>query len=145
MTPHAAEMARLIGMSVKDVNANRLAFAVKYAQKWGVVLLLKGSPTIVALPNGAAYLINSGTSAMATGGSGDVLTGVLAAMIAQGLDTDAAAICGAYLHGLAGTLATQGTQGLAAGEIAQFIPEAWQEIFENDTEDLFINHAIKKV
>lgn len=145
LTPHAAEMARLIGMSVKDVNANRLALAVKYAQKWGVVLLLKGSPTIVALPNGAAYLINSGTSAMATGGSGDVLTGVLAAMIAQGLDTDVAAICGAYLHGLAGTLATQGTQGLAAGEIAQFIPEAWQEIFENDTEDLFINHAIKKV
>lgn len=145
LTPHAGEFARLTGMDVEDVNNNRLALAVKYAQKWNVVLLLKGSPTIVALPNGAAYLIDSGSSSMATGGSGDVLTGVIAGLVAQGLDVDTAAICGAYLHGLAGTMATDGMPGLAAGEIALNIPNAWQKVYEDDIEDMYINHAIHVV
>lgn len=145
LTPHAGEFSRLTGLSVKEINANRLELAIKYAKKWSVVLLLKGAPTIVAMPNGAGYLVNSGSSSMATGGSGDVLTGVIAGLIAQGLDTETAAICGAYLHGLAGTMATAGNPGLAAGEIAMNIPNAWQEVFENDTEDMFTNRAVCRV
>lgn len=145
LTPHAGEFSRLTGLEIEDINSNRLSLAVKYAKKWNVILLLKGAPTIVALPSGAAYLVNSGTSAMATGGSGDVLTGVIAGLVAQGLELDAAAICGAYLHGLAGTLATNGTPGLAAGEIAQNLPFAWQEVYADEEENKFNNYAIKTI
>lgn len=145
LTPHAGEFSRLTGLDVENINADRLALAIKYAKKWNVVLLLKGAPTIVALPSGVAYLVNSGTSAMATGGSGDVLTGVIAGLVAQGLEPDTAAICGAYLHGVAGTLATSGAPGLAAGEIAQNLPFAWQEVYADDEENKFNNYAIKTI
>ena len=145
LTPHAGEFSRLTGLAVEEINSNRLALAKEYANKWNVVLVLKGAPTIVALPNGAVYLVDSGSSAMATGGSGDVLTGVIAGLMAQGLDADAAAICGTYLHGLAGTLATEGAPGLAAGEIADNLFRAWQHVYKDRDEEVVHNGAIERV
>lgn len=146
LTPHAGEFSRLLGLSVEEVNSNRLALAMKYAKMWNVVLVLKGAPTIVALPSGVTYLVDSGTSAMATGGSGDVLTGVIAGLMAQGLDADAAAVCGTYLHGLAGRMATEGVPGLAAGEITDNLFRAWQAVEEDDEEEEVIaNGAIRRV
>ncbi len=86
--------------------------------------MLKGVPTVVALPDGTVYLNTTGTPAMATGGSGDVLTGLIAALIGQGLTVADAAVAGVYLHGMAGELAAGGSVGMAASELLQMLPEA---------------------
>ena len=117
LTPHAGEMARLTGLAVEEINKNKIAVATKYAQEWQAVVVLKGAPTVVACPDGSVYVNSTGTSALATGGSGDVLTGIIAGLGAQGVSLAEAAICGVYLHGLAGGLACDSV-GLAAGEIS---------------------------
>ena len=86
--------------------------------------MLKGVPTVVALPDGTVYLNTTGTPAMATGGSGDVLTGLIAALIGQGLTVADAAVAGVYLHGMAGELAAGGSVGMAASELLLKLPEA---------------------
>ena len=86
--------------------------------------MLKGVPTVVALPDGTVYLNTTGTPAMATGGSGDVLTGLIAALIGQGLTVADAAVTGVYLHGRAGELAAGGSVGIAASELLLKLPEA---------------------
>lgn len=123
LTPHPGEMARLTGLAAEDIDRNRLAVAAKYAQEWGAVLVLKGAPTVIGCPDGTVYVNSTGSSALATGGSGDVLTGIIAALAAQGVTLQEAAICGVYLHGLAGKLAC-GDVGLAAGEIAAHLGAA---------------------
>ncbi|MGE5417408.1 MAG: NAD(P)H-hydrate dehydratase [Acidobacteriota bacterium] len=125
LTPHPGEMARLLKISVEEVQANRLEVARKAAQDWGVTVVLKGSRTIVAKPNGDIYLNITGNPGMATGGSGDVLTGMIAGLIAQGMRPDTAAYVGAYLHGRAGDIAKtrSGERALIAGEIVRSIPE----------------------
>ena len=145
LTPHAGEFSRLTGLDTEEINANRLALAIKYAKKWRVTLVLKGAPTIVALENGAIYLVASGSNALATGGAGDVLTGIIAGLIAQGLDAESAAIVGTYLHGLAGSIATDGAVGLAAGEIAQNLPLALKQISKDKTGTFIQNVAIQQV
>jgi len=145
LTPHAGEFSRLTGVDVEEINSNRLALAEKYAKRWNVVLVLKGAPTLVAMPSGSVYLVDSGSSSMATGGSGDVLTGIIAGLMAQGLDAEGAAIAGCYLHGLAGTMATNGVPGLAAGEIAENFPGAYESICEAETEDGIVNSGIRVV
>ena len=143
LTPHAGEMARLVGLTAEEVNAQRLALVQRYAQQWHVILLLKGAPTLIALPSGVVYVIDTGCSAMATGGSGDVLTGIIAALAAQGLEPEQAAVCGAYLHGLAGSMATGGTPGLAAGEIADNLYKAWQAVYEDRKQVEIVNRGIQ--
>jgi NAD(P)H-hydrate epimerase len=104
-TPHPGEMARLLGASAADVQANRLEFAVNLASTHRLYVVLKGNRTIVATPEGAAYINLTGNPGMATGGTGDVLTGAIAGWLAQLMDAAVACQLGVYLHGLAGDLA----------------------------------------
>ena len=131
LTPHAGEMARLTGLAVEEINKNRIDIAQKYAQAWQAVLVLKGAPTVVACPDGTVYVNSTGTKALATGGSGDVLTGIIAGLAAQGVSLAEAAVCGVYLHGLAGSLACDDV-GLAAGEIASQLSAAKRIIAKDD-------------
>ncbi len=132
LTPHAGEMARLLEISAEEVNADRINLAQKAAVVWNAVVVLKGAQTVIACPNGSVYVNTTGCNAMATGGSGDVLTGIIAALAAQGISMEEAALCGVYLHGLAGELATERSIGLAAGEISLALPQARQlvELYE---------------
>lgn len=124
LTPHPGEMARLTGLSVAEIEADRVEVAREYAEKWQSVVVLKGVPTVVALPGGESYLNVNGNPSMATGGSGDVLTGLIAALAAQGMEAADAAVAGVYLHGLAGDLAAEGRTGISAGQLLEAIPRA---------------------
>ncbi|HEY8497428.1 MAG TPA: NAD(P)H-hydrate dehydratase [Limnochordales bacterium] len=126
LTPHPGEMARLCAATVKDVLANPLAIARDRARAWGAVVVLKGSPTIVAAPDGRAYINSTGSSALGTGGTGDVLAGAIGGLLAQGADPLAAAVAGVYVHGLAGDLAAaaRGPAGIVAGDVADSLPQA---------------------
>ena len=100
LTPHPGEMARLSGLSVLDIQADRMGVARRFAQAWNVVLVLKGSPTVVAAPDGQCFLNSTGDHGLATGGTGDVLAGMIGSLLAQGLEALPAALLGVYLHGL---------------------------------------------
>ncbi|MEE2718079.1 MAG: NAD(P)H-hydrate dehydratase [SAR324 cluster bacterium] len=101
ITPHPKELSRLCGESVAEIQASRIATARRWAQEWKVVLVLKGSRTVVAAPDGAVLLNPTGNAGLATAGSGDVLSGMLGGLLAQGHSPLAAALVGVYLHGLA--------------------------------------------
>jgi len=108
LTPHPGEMARLTGKTVKAVEADRIGAARAFAKKHGVTLVLKGWRTLVAHPDGRIAVNTSGNAAMAKGGSGDILTGIIAAMLAQYPEHTAEAVEAAvYLHGLAGDFAAR--------------------------------------
>jgi hydroxyethylthiazole kinase-like uncharacterized protein yjeF len=126
LTPHPGEMARLIGKTISDVQSDRINIAIDFAKEYGVILVLKGVPTVIAEPNGEAYLNATGNPGMASGGTGDVLTGTIAGFLAQGLDAKSSAILGVYIHGLAGDLASidKGEAGLIAGDLIGFLPKA---------------------
>ena len=125
LTPHPGEMARLLGISVKRVQNNRKEIAKKFARDYNVTVVLKGYNTVVADKRNI-YINRTGNPGMATAGSGDVLTGMIAACLGQGLSAFAAAKCAVYLHGLAGDLAAkEKTQiSLIASDIIDKIPEA---------------------
>ncbi|MFA5389412.1 MAG: NAD(P)H-hydrate dehydratase [Candidatus Omnitrophota bacterium] len=126
ITPHPGEMARLLGRSVEYVKNNRLIVAKKFSRDYNAVVVLKGSGTVVAEPGGKYYVNTTGNPGMATAGSGDVLAGVIAGFLGQGLDVFDAAKLGVYAHGIAGDLAAEdkGEIGLIAGDILQNIPYA---------------------
>lgn len=132
LTPHPGEMARLTGLSIGEIDRERVAVAGKYAMIWNAVVVLKGAPTVIGLPGGQVFVNTTGCNAMATGGSGDVLTGIIAAYIASGMDVASAALAGVYLHGLAGEIASGNEIGLAAGEIANTLPLARKQLYENE-------------
>jgi ADP-dependent NAD(P)H-hydrate dehydratase len=129
LTPHPGEFARLLGCSVQDVLANRESLAVDFARRTGVVLLLKGSGTLVTETQ-KLYRNTTGNPGMATGGSGDVLTGVIAALIGQGLAAFDAAVLGAWVHGRAGDIAVGklGQVGLTSADLSDYLPVAFREI-----------------
>ena len=127
LTPHAGEMARLTGLSAEEINRNKINIARQYAMEWQAVVVLKGAPTVVACPDGTVYVNSTGTKALATGGSGDVLTGIIAGLAAQGISLAEAAICGVYLHGLAGSMACEDV-GLAADEISDYLSDARETV-----------------
>ena len=102
LTPHPGEMARLLGCTVEEVQSNRVELAREYAEKHQVVLVLKGHKTVIAAPDHSVMINMTGNPGMACAGSGDVLTGMIASFMAQGMDPFHAAMCGVYLHGLAG-------------------------------------------
>ncbi len=113
LTPHPGEMGRLVGMTVKEVEADRVGLARRFATSHGVTLVLKGWRTLVAHPDGRVAVNTTGNPGMAKGGSGDILTGVVAAMVAQFPDRVAEAVEAAvYLHGLAADLAVGGPGGM---------------------------------
>ncbi len=107
ITPHPGEMARLTAKTVKEVNSQRERTALDFARKYGVVTVLKGAGTIIASPNGRVMINHTGNSGMATGGSGDVLAGMTASLLAQGADAFDAAAAAVYLHGVAGDIAKE--------------------------------------
>ncbi|MFN0052540.1 MAG: NAD(P)H-hydrate dehydratase [Planctomycetales bacterium] len=129
LTPHPGEFARLLGTDTRTVQADRELLATEFSRKNGVVVLLKGQGTVVT--DGRQVSINAtGNSGMATGGAGDVLTGLIAALLAQGLHGYAAARLGAHLHGLAGDLAASefGRPGLIASDLPRFLGHAWRQM-----------------
>jgi len=129
LTPHPGEMGRLIGQSASEVQKNRFRVAAEFAETWGVVLVLKGACTLVAAPDGRLRINPTGNPGMATAGSGDVLTGVIAAYLAQGLSPLDAATLGVYHHGAAGDLAAEalGEAGLLASDLIGKLPLALRE------------------
>jgi NAD(P)H-hydrate epimerase len=132
ITPHPGEMARLLGCTTNDVQGNRLEVALRAAARWRVCIVLKGYHTIVATPDGRAFINSTGNPGMATGGTGDVLTGMLAGLTAQfGIDHWERVLgFGVYLHGLAGDLAAArvGEAPLIASDLVAAIPQAFQEV-----------------
>ncbi|MHB8078925.1 MAG: NAD(P)H-hydrate dehydratase [Candidatus Krumholzibacteriia bacterium] len=130
VTPHAGELAAVLGVTAAEVGRRRLDLAPELAVRWGVTLLLKGSPALVATPDGALYLNPSGDDALAHGGTGDVLTGLIGGLLAQGLGAREAALLGAWLHGRAGAIAAAAgsrRSGLAR-EVAAALPAAYAEL-----------------
>ena len=123
ITPHCGEAARLLGVSRPEVEAARLHSAAQLAERSGHVALLKGPGTVIAAPGRPPVVIEGGTPALATAGSGDVLTGVIAALLARGMGARAAAVAGAALHARAGVLAGRG-DGTIASDIIEVLPEA---------------------
>ena len=129
-TPHPGEMARLAGATVGDVQANRIEVARRFAEAHGVHVVLKGARTVVAAPSGAVRVNASGNPGMATGGTGDVLTGVAAAWLARTEDAEAATSLAVHLHGRAGDLAAEriGETALLAGDVADHLGAAVVEL-----------------
>lgn len=130
LTPHPGEMARLVdGGSARSINEDRIGAAVAFAKARRVLLVLKGARTVVAHPDGRAAVCPTGNPGMATAGTGDVLTGMIVGLLAQGLAPWDAARAGTYLHGLAGDLAAaeRGMAGLTAGDVIEQIPAALTE------------------
>jgi NAD(P)H-hydrate epimerase len=132
ITPHPGEAARLLKQKTAEINGNRLESARGLAAVTGAVTVLKGADSVVATPEGKTYINTTGNPGMATGGSGDVLTGVIAALAGQGLEPEAAAASGVFLHGLAGDLASDrvGEYGLIASDIADMVAIAVKSILE---------------
>jgi NAD(P)H-hydrate epimerase len=130
ITPHPGEIARLLGTEVAAVESNRLETAREAAARFGCVVLLKGPATVVAAPDGRLGINSSGGPALATGGAGDVLTGMVAACLARGLEPYEAAAAAVYLHGVAGDVAGErfGAPGAIAGDVVAAIPEALRRL-----------------
>ena len=129
LTPHPGEFARLVGLTTEQVQRDRLNLALQFASRHNVILVLKGHGTIVT--DGQRFFENStGNPGMATGGTGDVLTGMIAALVAQGLPPFEAAQLGVYLHGLAGDLASvdMGEIALIASDLINYLPRAFRSL-----------------
>ena len=132
LTPHPGEMARLVDKEVSVIEGKRLYYTRKFARENGVFLVLKGAATTIGLPGGKVHINRSGNQGLATAGSGDVLTGIIAGLLAQGLDPAEAVVLGPYIHGRAGDLALpeKTAPGLTARDIVNFIPAVYRELKE---------------
>jgi hydroxyethylthiazole kinase-like uncharacterized protein yjeF len=128
LTPHPGEMARLVSKPIGEVLKNPIDAARSFAVKFSVILVLKGSPTVIAAPDGQVYVNATGNAGMATGGTGDVLTGMIASFVAQKLDDPlSATIAAVYLHGLGGDIAASrlGTRAMIASDITSHLGDAF--------------------
>ncbi len=123
ITPHLGEMARLTGETIQEIQEDLILTAQEYASRFGITCVLKDAVTVAALRDGRTLINASGNSAMAKAGSGDVLTGIMAGLIAQGMDETEGAAMGVYLHGLAGDCwcREKGAYSLLAGELADAV------------------------
>ena len=130
LTPHPKELERLVGKCQDSYE--RLTKARELARTAGVYIVLKGAYSAIITPKGKCYFNTTGNPGMATGGSGDVLTGVILALLAQGYPAEDAAKIGTYIHGLAGDIAQkkQGMIGLIASDIVTCLPTAWRLVSE---------------
>jgi NAD(P)H-hydrate epimerase len=130
LTPHEGEFRALTGVDAGVLERDRVGVLRFWAARLRCVILLKGSPTLVAEPGGHVWFNSTGNPGMATAGAGDVLTGVVAALLAQGLSASQAAVAAAYIHGLAGDVAaeTMGERSLMARDILDALPEAFGRV-----------------
>lgn len=129
LTPHPGEMARLAGTTPAEVQSDRMNAGRSFALKYKVILVLKGAQTLVCCPNGDTFVCPTGNPGMASGGMGDVLTGIIAGFLAQGLSPDAAALAGTFVHGFCGDLLAGKTPvGFLASDLAAAIPSALAEL-----------------
>ncbi|HKJ04760.1 MAG TPA: NAD(P)H-hydrate dehydratase [Geopsychrobacteraceae bacterium] len=134
LTPHPGEMARLTGLSVTEIEADRFNIAREFAGEFGVVLVLKGPRTVIAAPDGRVNINASGNVGLASGGSGDVLTGLIGGLLAQGMGAFESASLGCFLHGMAADrlAADQGCVGLKASDLLSQIPLARNQLTQGD-------------
>lgn len=130
LTPHPGEMARLSGLDREAIQADRLGIAARKAEEWGCVVVLKGAFTVVADPGGRVVVMPFATDALATAGTGDVLAGCIAGLLAQRVPPFEAAVAGAYLHGLAGRLAAERipSRSVIAGDVLAALPAAFTRL-----------------
>lgn len=130
ITPHPKELSRLAGQPAAAIQADRIGSAVAAAERFGCTVVLKGAGTVIASPEGKVYVNPTGNAGMATAGSGDVLSGIIGGLMAQGVPPFAAAVAGAYVHGAAGDAAAQeiGPAGTIAGDFISFIPAVCAKI-----------------
>ena len=137
LTPHLAEMGKLCGLSVAQVEADKVNLLRKTAAAFNAYIVLKGAHTLIAYPDGKLFINMSGNDGMATAGSGDVLTGIIAAMLGLGLSVQEAVRQGVYLHGLAADLAAQqiGKDGITAQDILSYAPYAVKTAREEQLSD----------
>ncbi|HBY98688.1 MAG TPA: bifunctional ADP-dependent NAD(P)H-hydrate dehydratase/NAD(P)H-hydrate epimerase, partial [Chloroflexi bacterium] len=125
LTPHPGEMSRLTGRETADIQRHRLDVAREQAEIWGQVVVLKGAHSVIAAPDGRATFSPFATATLATAGTGDVLAGVIAGLLAQGLEPYDAARFGVYLHGLAGALMADTMPVALSSDLPGFLTDAW--------------------
>ncbi|MEA5084587.1 MAG: NAD(P)H-hydrate dehydratase [Lachnospiraceae bacterium] len=130
ITPHPGEMSRLTGIKVKDILSDTIGTALRFAVKYNTIVVLKEARTVIASPEGEVYINTSGNCSMAKGGSGDVLSGIIGGLMAQGMDSFRAAALGVYVHGFCGDLASEriGHYGVLAGELAEYVAFSMKEL-----------------
>ncbi len=133
LTPHPGEMARLTGTTPTQVQKDREGIALRFAERHRCVLVLKGHRTVVAEPGGSCCVNPTGNSGMGTGGTGDVLSGLIGGLLAQGMSAFDAARIGVYVHGLAGDIAAEEMtqRGMIARDVVNAIPRAWRLLEES--------------
>ena len=129
LTPHPGELSGLIGQPVSEFQQQRVATVRHWAQMWEVVLLLKGALTVIGTPDGQVFINPTGNPGMATAGSGDVLSGIIGGLLAQGLNPLEATLIGCWWHGSAGDwqVKRSGEVGLTAGRLIEGISSVWQQ------------------
>ncbi|MGH7355506.1 MAG: NAD(P)H-hydrate dehydratase [Candidatus Rokuibacteriota bacterium] len=134
LTPHPGEMARMLGVKTEDVQRDRIGVARQFATTYGVHLVLKGATSVVASPDGRIRLNPTGNPGMASGGTGDVLTGILGAFLARGLTPGNALMAAVWLHGMAGDIAAEytGQEALVASDVIDALPEAFDRLTRGD-------------
>ena len=137
LTPHPGELGHLLDLTPDEINRRRMEVASQFAVKHGVVLVLKGAPTVIGTPGGFLWINTTGNPGLASGGTGDVLTGMIASLLAQGVPPVESAIAGVYLHGLAGDLAAADLSeySLMAGDLLDYIPDAINFLTGYDEEE----------
>lgn len=130
LTPHPKEMSRLTGMAMEKIQKNRIDTTSKFSSEHSLTLVLKGSPSLIGLDNGSVVINPTGNAGMATGGSGDVLTGIIAGLLAQGLSASRASIAGTYIHGQTGDhfAESESQTTLIAGDLLRYLPETLKRI-----------------
>ncbi|RKU27818.1 bifunctional ADP-dependent NAD(P)H-hydrate dehydratase/NAD(P)H-hydrate epimerase [Candidatus Poribacteria bacterium] len=135
LTPHPGEMSRLTDTPVPTLENDRISTAQQFANECGVTLVFKGAPTVTAGANGEAWINSTGNPGMATGGMGDVLTGVIAGLMAQGHASETAAVLGVYIHGLAGDITAEalGMHGLIASDVLKAVPKAISSLISQNS------------
>ncbi|MFQ5445212.1 MAG: NAD(P)H-hydrate dehydratase, partial [Nitrospinales bacterium] len=130
LTPHPKEMSRISGKDTQAIQEDRIGSALDFAVEHQVVIVLKGARSVIAIPDGTVYINPTGNPGMATAGSGDVLTGMIAGLMSQGFSSPSAAYAGTYLHGLAGDdYASENSEtSLIAGDLLRTLPASLKRI-----------------
>ncbi len=133
LTPHPGEMSRLTGIDIEEINNNRVEVASQAAREWKAVVVLKGAGTVIASPEGDVMINNTGNAGMATAGSGDVLAGIIGALLAQGMNPYKAAVLGCWIHGKAGDIAAEkvGELSLIATDMIKEISQVMKKLFDS--------------